>query len=134
MDASSVSVHLPTERPLYHRPATAVLESALAEAGAEDFSSNALTEQVFVNRDELTRRVFRALGPRDQVGLRDVVAETPLEHGLAELITYLSLVEPGLSVVFDRNQRDQLEWVGDAGERVAEMPRVTFTRGSGEEK
>lgn len=128
LDDASLTVGLPTERPLYRRAPSTTLETALAEAGTGDLDVAALAGQVYVDREELARRVFGRLGPRDQVGLRDVVADTPLEHGLAELIAYLSLSEPGLSVVFDTEQRDQIEWSGEHGARVAEMPRVTFSR------
>lgn len=128
MDASAVSVGLPTERPLYRRPSSTTLESGAADAGAGDFDASALADQVYVDREELARRVYGRLGPRNQVGLREVVAQTPLEQGLAELISYLSLTEAGLSVVFDAEQLDHIGWPGEKGERVAEMPRVTFSR------
>ena len=50
-----------------------------------------------------------ALGPQDQVGLHEVLAEAPLEQGLAELIGYLSLAEPGLAVVFDDAAPEQIQ-------------------------
>jgi flagellar motility protein MotE (MotC chaperone) len=133
MEASSITVILPTERPLYRRPPSVALETAEADAGNGDFDSSALTDQVYVDRDELARRVYSRLGPRHQVGLHEVVSSAPLEQGLAELISYLSLTGPGLSVVFDPEQLEHIGWSGEDGERVAEMPRVTFTRDRSED-
>jgi hypothetical protein len=77
------------------------------------------------------------------VALDRVVAETRLQHGLAELVGYLSLREPGLDVVFDDDGRVHVSWPGGAGdsgeddgghdeiERVADIPRVTFARSDG---
>ncbi|MDA8358024.1 MAG: DUF3375 domain-containing protein [Actinomycetota bacterium] len=128
METSTVPVNLPTERPLYHRPVSTPLQCAEAAAGNADFDASAVADQVHVDRDELVRRIYGRLGPRDQVDLREVVANAPLEQGLAELISYLSLTEPGLSVVFDSGQLDRIGWSGEGRDRVAEMPRVTYSR------
>jgi hypothetical protein len=131
MDESKISFNLPTERPLYRRTGVTALESQQASPGSEHFETDALVEQVYIDRDELVRRVFRSLGPQDQVGLRDVLAGAPLEHGLPELIGYLSLGHAGLSVVFDDAHKERISWDAAEIERVAEMPRVTFSRQRG---
>ena len=56
------------------------------------------------------------------------MAGAPLEQGLAELVGYLSLIEPGLAVVFDDQEREQIAWSAEEVERVAELPRVSFSR------
>lgn len=134
IEGSGITVNLPTERPLYRRPPSVALETAGADAGNGDFDSSALADQVYVDRDELARRVYSRLGPRDQVGLREVVSSVPLEQGLAELISYLSLTGPGLSVIFDREQLERIGWTDEGGERMAEMPRVTFSRDRSEDR
>ena len=96
--------------------------------GSDDFDTSALLSQMYVDREDLLRRVWETLGPREQVGLREVVAGAPLEQGLAELVGYLALTEPGLAVVFDEQQREQIAWRADEVERVAELPRVNFSR------
>jgi hypothetical protein len=70
------------------------------------------------------------------VGLSQVVAGQPLEQGLAELIGYLSLDEPGLSVIFDEERREHIGWSVDEGEtqRVADLPQVAFSRERVEER
>jgi hypothetical protein len=131
MDDTKMAINLPTERPLYRRTDITALESREARSGSEDFDTDALVDQVYIDRDELVRRVFRSLGPRSQVVLRDVVAGAPLEHGLPELIGYLSLGDAGLSLVFDDEHKERLSWDAVDTERVAEMPRVTFSRPGG---
>jgi len=128
MDDTSVSVGLPTERPMYRHPTVTAIDSGLVQEGSDDFDSSALVSQMYIDRDDLLRRVWDTLGPRDQVGLRDVVSGAPLEQGLAELVGYLSLIEPGLAVVFDDQQREQISWSAEDIERVAELPRVSFSR------
>ena len=128
LDDAKVSVVLPVERPLYRRVRSIPLEGAPAVAGDLDFDASALLDQVYVDRDALAQHVLSVLGPRGQIALDEVIAESPLEQGLAELIGYLSLREPGLDVVFDDDGRVQIRWNADEAERVADIPRVTFAR------
>lgn len=130
VDDSRVPVVLPVERPLYRRTRTTPLDGGVVEEGDAGFDSSALLEQAVVDRETLLRQVLESLGPRRQVTLDDVVASAPLEHGLAELISYLTLVEPGLEVVFDDDGRAHISWADDDRdvERVADLPRVTFVR------
>ena len=128
MDDAAVSVGMPTERPLYRRPTVTAIDNAQVHEGSDDFDSSALVSQMYIDRDDLLRRVWDALGPRDQVGLREVVAEAPLEQGLAELVGYLSLIQPGLAIVFDDQQRERIAWSTEEVERVADLPRVSFSR------
>lgn len=128
LDDPKVTVILPMERPLHRQTRSTALDSGPVEQGEHDFDSSALLDQIFVDREALVQRVLGSLGRRDQIALAEVVAGQPLEHGLAELIGYLSLREPGLEVVFDEDGRAQIAWRSGEGDRVADLPRVTFTR------
>jgi hypothetical protein len=134
MDDTGISVNLPTERPLYHQSTTTPIDSRSIEQGRDDFDASALVSQLYVDREVLVRRVLGSMGRRAQVGLREVVAGDPLEQGLAELVGYLSLAEPGLAVVFDEQQREQVAWSDDEVDRVAELPRVSFARNRSEDR
>lgn len=157
LDDTTVPVVLPMERPLYRRTRTTGLESTPLDVGVGDLDHASLFEQLHVDRDVLLRTVLEQLGPRDAVRLDDVIAGNPLEQGLAELVGYLSLDEPGLRVTFDDDARSRVAWAvgqadrarsadvspiresvdggpddsGDDLERVADIPVVTFSRGGG---
>ncbi|MFD6093760.1 DUF3375 domain-containing protein [Oerskovia sp. NPDC060338] len=151
MDSTSVDVHLPTERPLYRPQHQEPLASEGVTAGVADFDASALFTQVHVDPERLSRTVRDALRRRGQVSLAELVEESPLEQGLAELVTYLSLDDPRFDVVHDPAHTDEVRWVVDdhvpdlpvaaAVEvaavderptgprvRVARVPRVTFAR------
>jgi hypothetical protein len=128
IDDTTVSVGLSTERPMYRRQTVISIDNVQMEEGSDDFDSSALVSQMYIDRDDLLRRVWDTLGPLDQVSLREVVAGAPLEQGLAELVGYLSLIEPGLAVVFDDQQREQIAWSAEEVERVVDLPRVSFSR------
>jgi hypothetical protein len=129
-----VEVRLPFERPLYAPVAAVSVESDQVEAGSGDFEAAALLNQLFVDRDELARTVRSSLRDRSQVGLAPLIADHPLANGLAELIGYLSLSDPAFDVVFDEQHRDEVGWRSDETERVADVPAVTFTRHTPEDR
>jgi hypothetical protein len=130
VDGSRIPVVLPMERPLYRRPQAASLDGGPIEADLEDIDSSAMFDQLHVDREALLSAVLERLGPAGQVALDRLLAEVPLEQGLAELMGYLSLREPGIETVFDEDTRIVAAWLDELGEakRVADMPRVVFAR------
>ncbi len=136
IESPKVPIVLPTERPLYRRKRPEPLDSAAVAQGSGEFDSEALTDQVVVDREMLAGRVLATLGPRSQVGLEEVIDAEPLEVGLAELIGYLSLREPAFDVVFDDDRRFEVRWTPEDRrgeiERVASGPQVLFARESTE--
>jgi Protein of unknown function (DUF3375) len=102
-----------------------------ADGSALDMSR--MFEQLYVDPERLVHTVRHALRQRRQVGLAQVLADQPLEQGLAELVGYLSLTGRGFDVVFDERFREQVSWQDSAGQvRVAEVPRVVFARSAAE--
>ncbi|MGW3959070.1 DUF3375 domain-containing protein [Amycolatopsis sp. NPDC005003] len=129
LDGTAPALALPMERPLYTPKEKVPLDSAGIVTAREDVDASALFEQVYVDRERLCGIVRRELRERAQVGLGEVLGRQPLEHGMAELVGYLSLGDPAFQVVFDETTREQVSWTDDTGtERVATIPRVTFTR------
>ena len=129
LDALAVDVTLPFERPLYVPQQPVVLDSESVEAGDADFDPAALYEQVYVRLDELSRTVRADLLDHEQVALADVVERHALEHGLAELVGYLSLEDSDFTTVFDEHRREQIEWEAEDGiSRRADTPAVSFVR------
>jgi hypothetical protein len=127
LEETAVTVVLPFERPLYRPQHVTPLDSESVQAGNDEFDTSSLHSQLHVDRDELRRTVRRSLQQRTQVSLSDVVEAAPLEQGLAELITYLSLDDSAFTVVFDEERRASIEWTNEDVQRVADMPAVTFS-------
>ncbi|HET6291344.1 MAG TPA: DUF3375 domain-containing protein [Amycolatopsis sp.] len=129
LDGTAPAIALPMERPLYTPKEKVSLDSGGIAAADEEVDASALFEQVYVDRERLSDIVRRALRDRGQIGLSEVLGRRPLEQGMAELVGYLSLGDPAFQVVFDETTREQVRWLDDTGvERVATIPRVTFTR------
>lgn len=133
IDAMAPAVSLPMERPLYSPKVSTPIDSSV-EQGEEEVDPASMFEQVHIDRAQLAVGVRRALQHRDQVGLAELVRDQPLEHGLAELVGYLSLADDAFGVVFDEGAQERVSWHDDDGtERVATLPRVTYVRSGGTE-
>ncbi|HST83227.1 MAG TPA: DUF3375 domain-containing protein [Kineosporiaceae bacterium] len=129
MAATGPSIVLPMERPLYTAQEKAPIASAGVERDREEVDTSLLFEQIYVDPVPLGLAVRQMLQERDQIGLDELIEHRPLELGLAELVTYLSLEDPDFDVVFDETQRRTVTWVdADGVQRRARVPVVTFTR------
>ena len=71
----------------------------------------------------------QSLQQRTQVTLSELLDARPLEHGLAELVAYLSLAAEHGRAVIDDTVQDNVGWVARSGQRKsARLPRVIFSR------
>lgn len=128
IDGTAPAIALPMERPLYTPSASTDIDSSV-DVGEEDVNADVMFEQVYVDRAQLASQVRRALQHHGQVGLPELLRDNPLEHGLAELVGYLSLADDTFGVVFDEDTRERVSWQdGEGTERVATLPRVTYVR------
>lgn len=129
MAAPQADVTLPMDRALFSPPLRPELNTRL-EAGDETaVDPDALFEQILVDRVRLQTNISKSLQGRRRVTLADLVAEYPLQVGLAELVTYLTLASQDKRALFDDDTEDLIPWVDDHGiQRQARVARVIFTR------
>ncbi len=128
-DEAGPDIDLALERPLFSPPFRPQLVDQVAMAGNEDISADALFDQVYVDKARLLANIRRALQTRRQVTLADLVEIQPLEHGLAELIAYLSLAAEDRAAVINDDLTQELRWIDARGTvRRAALPQVIFQR------
>lgn len=135
IDDAGPDFALPMERLLYTPPFKADIRALAVDESATTIVTDALFEQVYVDQGRLMSNVRRALQTRRQVSLAAVVAESPIEQGLAELATYLKLATQDVAAVIDDEQTEHIGWTSEDGlQRQATLPLVIFTtREQGEE-
>jgi flagellar motility protein MotE (MotC chaperone) len=127
IDAPAPDIGLPMERPLYAPPFKADIRNVTLEDADIDIATDALFGQVHVDQQRLLTNVRRALQTRNQVSLASLIAERPLEQGLAELTTYLKLATQDVAAVIDDEHTEQVHWTDSAGrQRQAALPLVIF--------
>lgn len=130
IDETAPDVALPLERPLFTPRFEARLSTEVLLAD-EEVPADELFEQVAVDRERLRSNVREALRVRDRVSLGELVGEYPLQHGLAELVTYFAVASEDGRALVDEAGAQRVEWDDPAGEgRAAEVPLVIFTRPS----
>jgi len=123
------AIELPMERPLYSASLKPLIASQLAEAGDTEIDVEALFSQVVVDKVKLAGYVRQALQNQNQITLRALTELHPLEHGLAELATYLQLAVDSSNALFDEERIEPVAWQDKHGNwKSAEMPRVIFVR------
>ncbi len=129
IDGTAPTIALPMERPLYTPTVKVNVDSSGIASGVGDFDASALFEQIYVDPARLSHTVRLSLQRQPQVGLVQVIRAQPLEQGLAELVTYLSLTDDLFQVIFDESATDEVSWQdADGTTRVATIPGVTFRR------
>ena len=129
LDEPAPTIELAMERPLFSPPQRPFISARVLLAGEQEIPTDALYEQVYVDKARLLSQIRRALQGQPQVSLGDLVEAHPLEHGLAELVAYLSLASGDRRAVIDDARRQTLEWTDAAGKRrQASLPLVIFGR------
>lgn len=129
----NASVELPMERPLFS-PARKPLIADIELTGAEDdVDPAALYSQVVVDKAQIARHIRQGLQTRNQITLRELVDQQPLEHGLAELVAYLQLGDESFKAVVDESTQERIAWDviaadGSTLHKQARLPRVIFVR------
>lgn len=130
---TSAGIDLPMERPLYTPAEKPRIADVVLVLGKADVDATALFAQVVIDKTLLVRHIRHALQDRSQVTLRELCEARPLQHGLAELVTYLQIAEDTFQTVVDDGVAESIAWrVADSEQakrtRLARLPRVIFMR------
>lgn len=129
IDEPAPRVELAMERRLFTPPVRPVVESDTLAVGEETVATDALFEQAYVDRQRLQANIRHALQTRDQISLAALLDTYPLEQGLAELITYVSLATDDADAAIDSDREQAVTWTDANGvPRRARLPLILFTR------
>ncbi len=133
MAESCADIELAMERPLFTPAIKPVIADLALQAGDEDIDPSALFDQLVIDKARLTRYIRHALQDRAQITLSELVANQPLQQGLAELVAYLQLGSEAFSTVVDEDISEPIRWQAMATDgqvitRSARLPRVIFMR------
>jgi len=129
----AAQIELPMERRLAPPGGKPRLLSLELESDRSEVDATALFSQVVVDKAVLAGNIRQALQTRSQITLGELCEIHPLEHGLAELISYLELANDAFESAVDETRRDVIVWQsrgtdGESCSRRARVPRVIFVR------
>ena len=126
IDLPATEIALPFERPLFS-PKQRIAIADLVEATAGDeLGIDELFAQDVVDVERLAEHIMRGLIDRGQVTLGELCRTQPIEHGLAEVVSYLQLGSERFDTTIDESVTELVTWSADGVERSASMPRVVF--------
>ena len=129
IDALAPELDMPLERPLYSPPFRVDLSSDMQRGTGDEVDAGLLFDQVLVDRQRLEAWVDQALDDTGQTTLDQLVKNHPLEHGLAEVVTWLGIASDRPETVFDDGAESGLSWKDQRGRwRTAKGCRIIFTR------
>lgn len=132
----AASIELPMERPLYTANAKTAIADIVLPPGdddAQEWLMDALYSQVVIDKDRMARHIRHALQDRSQITLAALCQLHPLQHGLAELVTYLELAGKSAKTVVDEDTTETITWQsatpdGKPIRKRVHLPRVIFVR------
>lgn len=129
LDEPAPRLGLAMDRPLFTPPAKTRVDFEVLDEAVDLMSLDALFAATHVDKNRLMESIGRALQTRTQISLEELTQDYPLDQGLAELITYLSLAADDSNGVIDDSRRVSISWVDERGvTRRAFMPTVLFKR------
>ncbi|MET4589830.1 DUF3375 domain-containing protein [Arthrobacter sp. 754] len=129
IDAPSVDVVLPFERPLYEPSRKVLVNDAVETADDADVDASALFGQFFVDKERLRANIDAILAEAEQTTLAEVTAAHPLSHGLAEVVAYYQLATESDWATINPEQSQRLSWqLPDGSAREATIEQIIFGR------
>jgi hypothetical protein len=126
IDLPTTDIALPFERPLFTPKQRASISDIVEASNGEELDVAELFAQQVVDVERLADHIERSLDERGQITLGDLCQLQPLEHGLAEVVTYLQLGSDRFNTTIEESVSDVVTWWADGVERSATMPRVVF--------
>ncbi len=129
IDRQSPSINLPMERPLFSPPLKPIITGDVLLGDDTTFKADALFEQIVIDKSKLKTNIRKLLRTKEQATLPEVIAQYPIEQGLAELVTYFALAGADDKAIFHEEIREQIFWHDDKGvKHGATLPRIIFNR------
>ncbi|MDE8670752.1 DUF3375 domain-containing protein [Pseudarthrobacter sp. H3Y2-7] len=129
IDAPSVDVVLPFERPLYEPSRKVLVDDAVETADDADVDASALFGQFFVDKERLRANIDAILAEAEQTTLAEVTAAYPLSQGLAEVVAYYQLATESDWASINPEQSQRLSWqLPDGSIREATIEQIIFGR------
>lgn len=126
IDGNAVRLRLPFERPLFTPKANIVLHDIPIEVELGELDVSELFAQDLVDVEALADHIAVSLHRLGQVSLAELTAARPVEHGVAEIVTYLHLGHERFTTLVDESVTDTIPVDLDGVQRNVSLNRVLF--------
>lgn len=119
---------LPCSRKLWFPNPQPVIGPEPLTTGTADVDTTSLYSQLYVDSEELRSNIRQLLQSRQQVSLRDVTTEYPIQKGLAELVTYFDIASKDERAVISTSDNEVIAVLNESRSAFVRMPKVIFCR------
>jgi hypothetical protein len=131
INAPSVDVALPFERPLYEPSRKVTVDDVVETANDQDVDATALFNQFYVDKERLKANIDAVLveAEAEHATLAEVTTKYPLSQGLAEVVAYYQLATESDWATINPEQSQHLSWqLPDGSIREATIEQIIFGR------
>jgi hypothetical protein len=126
IDLPTTEIALPFERPLFTPKRRTAIADIAGVAALGELDLDDLFAQQIVDVARVARHIAQSLDEWGQVTLGDLCTTMPIEHGLAEVVTYLQLGAERFATTVDDSVTEVIKWTSGDTECSATLPRVVF--------
>lgn len=124
------AVHLLMERGLFQPPDILRVDtSGLTTGDAQEVQADGLYEQLYIDPAELKGRIKVLLRGKDQISLRQVTEEIPIEKGLSELVAYFGIAtqwEKLQKAIINEDRTETIAYRKDGRDFKVDLPQTLF--------
>ncbi len=123
-------VNLVMNRPLTEDPQEADMINHPSDIAAADLNSvdmNSLFNSFTINRAELENNIIVLLKRHKQISLKEIFEHYPIQKGLGEVLTYLSIASNSTKHIISEAEQD-LVAINQKQTRFIKIPQVIYTK------
>ncbi|MEM6700888.1 MAG: DUF3375 family protein, partial [Bacteroidota bacterium] len=124
---------LSLDRPLGRKPQVANFQNQPTEIGSNQFEKaelGSLFDQFEMDKQLLESKIAELLQTQSKVSLGEVLKVYPIENGLEEIITYISIASKSNLHKIEAQEKEQVAWkLEDSGQqKTIVLPKVIFVK------
>lgn len=128
VNAPGVPISLPLERPLYDPQPETRVDSFVEPDTSDPADLETLLAQRYIDTARLADTVRELVPPRTSASLSDIIQQRPVQHGIAEILGYLSLDADDIAIRID-DETTTIPYDDSAGNpKIVRMRHVTVSR------
>lgn len=122
-------INMPLDRPLGEKPQVATFDvqpESVSDSMRESLDLSVLFDQFELDKKHLEDNILALLKTREEVRLEEVVAQYPIQKGIAEVIAYLSIASSEKQHSIDRGLKIPIDWEEETTRKKAFIPEVIY--------
>jgi hypothetical protein len=122
------------DRSLWLQQGKSALDSTQFETGDQDTlkgdSLDALYQTPEIDAEDLRLRIDELLEDRQEIGLGEVIAEHPIEHGVLEILSYLQVAQEDPKNNVEDSEAEKLRSFNKETQSLLNVtsPKVTYKK------